>query len=138
MYRATVLLRHLSSPTSVRAMSSTPIGPYSPFRIAGGFVYTSGQIPLDPATNALVPGGIKEQTAQVFANLAAVLASAGTSLDNVFKAMVFIKDMNQFAALNEAYTEGFGSNRPARSCVEVARLPKDCLVEIEVIATLPQ
>lgn len=109
------------------------IGPYAQAVKVNGLVYTSGQIPLTPEGN-LVEGSIEEQTKQVFANLQAVLAEAGSSLQDVIKATVFIKDMNEFAALNEVYAEHFGSHKPARSTVEVARLPKDVKVEIEVIA----
>ena len=112
------------------------LGPYSQAVKAGGFVYCSGQIPIDPAKNAIVDGPIEAQTRQVIANLANVLTAAGSSLANVVKTTVFIKDMNDFAALNGVYAEMFGDTKPARSCVEVARLPKDVKVEIEAIATL--
>ncbi|QTD40229.1 RidA family protein [Sporosarcina sp. Te-1] len=111
------------------------IGPYAQAVKANGFVYTSGQLPMTP-NGQLLEGTIEEQTHQVFANLKAVLEEAGTSLDKVIKATVFIKDMNQFAALNGVYAEHFGSHTPARSTVEVARLPKDAAVEIEVIAVI--
>ena len=109
------------------------IGPYSQGIIVNNMFYSSGQIPLTPA-GVLVTGDIEAQTHQVFANLKAVLAEAGASLDTVIKTTVFIKDMNDFAKLNDVYAEYFGEHKPARSCVEVARLPKDVLVEIEVIA----
>jgi len=109
------------------------IGPYSQGIIVNNMLYTSGQIPLT-AGGELVNGGVKEQTHQVFKNLQAILSSEGTSLEKVVKTTVFIKDMNDFAALNEVYGEYFNTHKPARSCVEVARLPKDVLVEIEVIA----
>jgi len=109
------------------------IGPYSQATKVGPFLYTSGQIPLRP-DGSLVTGDIKEQTHQVFTNLQAVLEQAGGSLQDVVKATVFVKDMNDFAALNEVYADYFGDHRPARSTVEVARLPKDVKVEIEVIA----
>ncbi|MFJ7936799.1 RidA family protein [Sporosarcina sp. NPDC096371] len=109
------------------------IGPYAQAVSVNGFIYTSGQIPLTPE-GQLVEGTIEEQTHQVFANLKAVLAEANSSLDKVVKATVFIKDMNEFAALNEVYATHFGAHTPARSTVEVARLPKDVKVEIEVIA----
>lgn len=109
------------------------IGPYSQGIIVNNMFYSSGQIPLTPA-GVLVTGDIEAQTHQVFANLKAVLAEAGASLDTVIKTTVFIKDMNDFARLNDVYAEYFGEHKPARSCVEVARLPKDVLVEIEVIA----
>lgn len=109
------------------------IGPYSQGIIVNNMFFSSGQIPLTPA-GELVSGGIKEQTVQVFKNLQAVLAEAGASLDTVGKATVFIKNMDDFAELNEIYGEFFAGHKPARSTVEVARLPKDVLVEIEVIA----
>lgn len=109
------------------------IGPYSQGVVSGDMFYSSGQIPLTPA-GEIAGDAIGEQTHQVFANLKAVLAEAGSSLDNVIKTTVFIKDMNDFAALNEIYASYFGDHKPARSTVEVARLPKDVKVEIEVIA----
>ncbi|MBG9795553.1 deaminase [Paenibacillus dendritiformis] len=111
------------------------IGPYSQAVRWGNLVFTSGQIPLT-AEGQLVEGGIEEQTHQVFRNLKAVLQEAGTSLDKVLKATVFLKDMNQFAQINAIYEAYFGSHKPARSTVEVARLPKDVLVEIELIASI--
>lgn len=110
------------------------IGPYSQAIKLGGLLFTSGQIPLD-SSGQLVEGGIEEQTHQVFRNLEAVLSVAGASFQDVVKATVFIKDMNQFAAVNGIYASYFGEHKPARSTVEVARLPKDVLVEIEVIAS---
>ena len=109
------------------------IGPYSQGIIVNNMFYSSGQIPLT-ARGELIEGDVREQTHQVFKNLAAVLEAAGASFDSVVKATVFIKDMNDFAAINEVYGEYFSAHKPARSCVEVARLPKDVLVEIEVIA----
>lgn len=110
------------------------IGPYSQGIKANGFVFTSGQIPLDPATGTF-PEGIKAQTRQSLLNVKAILEQAGTSIDKVIKTTVFLSDMNNFAAMNEVYAEIFGSsNHPSRSAVQVARLPKDALVEIEVIA----
>jgi 2-iminobutanoate/2-iminopropanoate deaminase len=109
------------------------IGPYSQGMIVNNLFYSSGQIPLT-AEGVMILGGIKEQTHQVFKNLAAVLSAAGASFDTVVKATVFIKSMDDFASINEVYGEYFSTNKPARSCVEVARLPKDALVEIEVIA----
>lgn len=111
------------------------IGPYSQGVIAGGVFYSSGQIPLN-AQGELVEGGITAQAEQVFENLKAVLEEAGSSLGEVIKATVFIKDMNDFAALNDVYASYFGEHKPARSTVEVARLPKDVQVEIEVIAQI--
>lgn len=110
------------------------IGPYSQAIAAGNLVFTSGQIPIDPATGEVVEGGVAEQAHQVFRNLQAVLAAAGCKLDDVIKATVFIKDMDQFAEINRVYALYFGEHKPARSTVEVARLPKDVLVEIELIA----
>jgi 2-iminobutanoate/2-iminopropanoate deaminase len=109
------------------------IGPYSQAVKVGNFLFTSGQIPLLP-NGDLLTGTIQEQTHQVFKNLQAVLAEAGASLSDVVKATVFIKDMNQFGDINAIYGEYFGDHRPARSTVEVARLPKDVGVEIELIA----
>lgn len=111
------------------------IGPYSQAVIYNGVVYTSGQIPLRP-DGTLVEGDIKKQTQQVFENLIAVLREAGTDLTRVVKATVYLKDMNHFAEVNEVYGEYFGTHRPARSAVEVSRLPKDVWVEIEVIAVV--
>ncbi|OCS92238.1 RidA family protein [Caryophanon latum] len=109
------------------------IGPYSQGIIVNGVFYSSGQIPLTAAGD-LVEGDIQAQTNQVFENLKAVLAEAGSSLDQVVKTTVFMKDMNDFVAMNEVYAQHFGEHKPARSAVEVARLPKDVKVEIEVIA----
>lgn len=112
------------------------LGPYSQAIVAGGVVYCAGQIPLDPATGNIVSGGIAEQTEQVLKNLRAVLKAAGSDLDRTVKTTVFIKDMNDFGAMNEVYgrAEYFGAQPPARSTVEVARLPRDVRVEIEVVA----
>jgi 2-iminobutanoate/2-iminopropanoate deaminase len=115
------------------------IGPYSQAVKCAGFLFASGQIALDPATGNIVPGGIVEQTERVMKNISAVLAGAGTSLEKVIKTTVFLKDMNDFAKMNEIYAgylSGDGKIAPARSTVEVARLPKDSLVEIEVVAIL--
>ncbi|MFF2450321.1 2-iminobutanoate/2-iminopropanoate deaminase [Neobacillus sp. NPDC058068] len=109
------------------------IGPYSQGIVVNNLFYSSGQIPLT-VEGTMVAGDIKDQTHQVFQNLQAVLSEAGASLETVIKATVFIKDMNDFAAVNEVYGEYFNVHKPARSCVEVARLPKDALVEIEVVA----
>ena len=110
------------------------LGPYSQALKTGGFIFCSGQIPINPATNMVEAATIEEQTRQAIANLKNVLEKAGSSLANVVKTTVFIKDMNDFAALNAVYAEMFGQTKPARSCVEVARLPKDVKVEIECIA----
>lgn len=111
------------------------IGPYSQAVKLGNLVFTSGQIPLG-LDGQIIQGGIKEQAHQVFANLKAVLESAGTNFTQVVKATVFMKDMNQFAELNEVYASYFGDHKPARSTVEVARLPRDVFVEIELIAAV--
>ena len=115
------------------------IGPYSQAVRVGNLVYTSGQIALDPASGQVVHGGIAEQTTRVLENLKAVLAAAGSDLSRVVKTVVFLKDMNHFAAMNAVYATYLapaGVVPPARSTVEVARLPKDSLVEIEVIASV--
>lgn len=115
------------------------IGPYSQAVRIGNLVYTSGQIALDPASGQIVSGGITEQTTRVLENLQAVLAAAGSDLSRVVKTVVFLKDINDFAAMNAVYATWLapaGVVPPARSTVEVARLPKDSLVEIEVIATV--
>ena len=109
------------------------IGPYSQAFVVNGVLYTSGQIPLDPANGQVVEGGIKEQTVQVMKNLKAVLEEANTNFENVFKTTCFLSDMGNFAAFNEVYGEYFTGN-PARSCVAVKDLPKGVLVEVEVIA----
>lgn len=110
------------------------IGPYSQGIYAGNLVITSGQLPIDSTTGAFAEGGIKEQTRQSLKNVEAVLAAAGLGMADVIKTTVFLKDMNDFAAMNEVYATFFTANPPARSAVEVARLPKDALVEIEAIA----
>lgn len=111
------------------------IGPYAQAIRAGNFLYTSGQIPLTPA-GELVVGTIQEQTHQVLTNLKAVLAAEGAGFQDVIKTTVFLKDMNQFTEFNSVYAAYFGGHTPARSTVEVARLPKDVLVEIELIAAI--
>lgn len=118
------------------ASAPAAIGPYSQAVRCGGLLYTSGQIPLTTA-GELVAGGIEEQTRQVLTNLQAVLAAEGATLADVIKTTVFLKDMNQFAAFNDVYASFFGDHKPARSTVEVARLPKDVFVEIEGIAAVP-
>jgi len=110
------------------------IGPYSQAIKANGFIFASGQIPLDPATMRIVEGGVEEQTERVLDNLKAVLESAGSSLDRVVKTTVYLADMNEFAAMNEIYARYFGSTKPARATVQVARLPRDVKVEIDVVA----
>ena len=116
------------------AAAPAAIGPYSQGVEAGGLVITSGLLPIDPATGAFAEGGIAEQTRQSLENVKAILAQAGLGMENIIKTTVFLKDMNDFAAMNEAYAAFFPSNPPARSAVEVARLPKDASVEIEAIA----
>ena len=110
------------------------IGPYVQGRIAGGLLFASGQIALDPATGELVGATIEEQTARVMANVAAILEAAGTDFDRVLKATCYLADIGDFAAFNAEYAKSFGEARPARSAVGVAELPKGALVEVEVIA----
>ena len=112
------------------------IGPYSQAVASQGLVFLSGQIPLDPATNQLIAGGIEEQTARVLENLKAVLEAANSSLDRVVKTTVFLKDMGEFAKMNEVYGRYFPTNPPARATVEAARLPRDVRVEIDCIASV--
>ena len=111
------------------------IGPYSQAIMFDGLVFTSGQIPIDPPSGEIKAAGIEEQTHQVIKNLQAVLEEAGTSLEKVIKTTCFLKDINDFAAFNAVYAEYF-TGKPARSCVEVANLPKGALVEVEVIAKI--
>jgi 2-iminobutanoate/2-iminopropanoate deaminase len=110
------------------------IGPYSQAVKANGFVFTAGQVPFDPATGQLIEGDVARQTARVLENLKAIVEAAGSSLDRAVKATVYLKDMNDFAAMNEVYARYFPSNHPARSTVEAARLPRDVRVEIDLIA----
>ena len=112
------------------------LGPYSQAIKAGNLLFVSGQVPLVPETMEVVEGDVQAQTAQSLKNLKAILAESGADFSNVVKTTVFIKDMNEFAQINEVYAEFFGENKPARACVEVARLPKDVKVEIEVIAVV--
>lgn len=112
------------------------VGPYSQGIIANGFVFTAGQVPLVPGTKNFVEGGIQEQTRQSLTNVKGVLEAAGSSLDHAVKVTVFLQNMDDFAAMNEVYAEFFGENPPARSAVEVARLPLGAMVEIEVVALL--
>ncbi|WP_129597332.1 RidA family protein [Anaerophilus nitritogenes] len=112
------------------------IGPYSQAVKVGNFVFTSGQLPVDPKTGELIRGDIQKATKQSLENVSAILKEAGTSMDNVVKTTVFIKDMNEFSKINEVYAQYFLNDKPARSCVEVARLPKDADVEIEVVALI--
>ncbi len=122
---------------AVQAPGAAPaIGPYSPALKVGNFLFLSGQIPLDPASGQLVAGDIREQTTRVLENIGAVLAGAGVDFSNVVKSTVYLTDFNDFAAMNEIYATYFTAPYPARSTVEVSRLPKDCKVEIEVLAVL--
>lgn len=123
----------------MKTIISTPkapaaIGPYSQAVAVGDMIYTSGMIPIIPETGELETGDIKAQARQAISNLIALLEEAGSNADSVVKTTVFIKDMNDFAAVNEVYAGFFKENCPSRSCVEVARLPKDVLIEIEAIA----
>jgi len=111
------------------------IGPYSQAVRIDSLVFTSGQIPIDPGTGEIVSGDVKAQTEQVLKNLEAVLEAAGSSLDRIVKTTLFIQDMNSFTSINEVYAKFFQEFRPARSTVEVARLPKDVLIEVEAVAT---
>lgn len=126
---------------SAKLIVATPaapaaIGPYSQATIHNGIAYLSGQIPLDPATGQIVPGGIAEQTARVLDNLRAILEASGASLDTVLKTTVFLADMADFPAMNEVYARYFATNPPARATVQAARLPRDARVEIECIAAV--
>ncbi len=112
------------------------VGPYSQAVLAGNILFLSGQIPINPATGELVKSSIEEETRQCLENAKAILEEAGTTLENVIKATVFIKDMDQFSRINEVYGQYFHTHKPARACVEVARLPKDVNVEIEMIAVV--
>jgi 2-iminobutanoate/2-iminopropanoate deaminase len=125
----------------MREAVSTPsapaaIGPYSQAIRAGNLLFLSGQIPLDPATGNLVDGGVEAQTRQVFKNIGEILKAGGTSFDGVVSATVYLADMNDFAKVNEIYATYFSDPAPARATVQVARLPRDCKVEIQVIAAL--
>jgi 2-iminobutanoate/2-iminopropanoate deaminase len=125
----------------MRLSVSTPsapaaIGPYSQGIKAGNLLFVSGQIPIDPATGVVVDGDISTQTRRVFQNLKAILAAAGTSFDAVVRTTVYLSDINDFAAMNEVYGTFFSAPAPARSTVQVARLPRDARVEIDLIATL--
>mgnify|MGYP000636280617 FL=1 len=125
----------------MKTVISTPkapaaIGPYSQAIQIGQLLFTSGQVPIDPETGAIVEGGIQEQARQSLNNIKAILNAAGTNMGAVVKTTVFLQDMNDFAAMNEVYAQFFQEPYPARSAVQVARLPKDVLVEIEAIAQL--
>jgi 2-iminobutanoate/2-iminopropanoate deaminase len=113
-----------------------PIGPYSQAVKSNGFVFVSGQVALDPKTNEFVGSDVRQQTERVLENLKAILEASGVSLNHVVKTTVFLKDMNDFTAMNEVYARYFIAASPARSAVQAARLPKDALVEIDLIASL--
>ena len=137
--RIRVLLEILGTQILMKEIVSTTnapgaIGPYSQAIKAGGMVFCSGQIPIDPATGEFVSDVVSEQTEQVLKNLSEVLKAAGTSLDGVVKTTVFLADMNDFAEMNEVYGRYFSDNKPARATVQAARLPRDAKVEIECIA----
>ncbi len=112
------------------------IGPYSQGIKAGGFVFVSGQMPVDPISNAVVEGGIEAQTTQVLENIKAILADQNLTMDNVVKTTVFLKDLNDFQVVNGIYGDYFKAQAPARACVQVVKLPKDVMVEIEAIAVV--
>jgi 2-iminobutanoate/2-iminopropanoate deaminase len=114
------------------------IGPYSQATVAGGFLFTAGQIALDPANGKIVDGGIVEQTKRVLANLSAVLAGAGTSWNDVVKTTIYLVELADFSTVNDLYGQHLGAARPARSTVQVAALPRGALVEIDAIALLPR
>ncbi|HEV2836497.1 MAG TPA: Rid family detoxifying hydrolase [Pyrinomonadaceae bacterium] len=116
--------------------TGTPNGIFSPAIIAGDLVFTSGQIGIDPKTGQMVEGGLEAQLEQVFRNLSTVLEASGSSIDHVVKATVFLADMNDYNAMNELYRKQFKGDPPARSTVQVARLPRDARIEIEVVAVL--
>lgn len=111
-----------------------PIGPYSQAIKANGFIFVTGQIPLDPTTQQIIEGSVTQQAERALQNISGILRAAGSSMDKVVRCVVFLKNMNDFAAMNEVYGKFFSGNPPARSTVEVARLPKDCLIEIEATA----
>ena len=131
---------HICEPIRLLHSGDAPaaIGPYSQSVAVGGWLHTSGQIGLDPATGDLVPGGFEAQARRVFANLEAVLASAGCGFADVVKTLVFLADMADFPVLNGIYADAFGEHRPARSTVAAAGLPKGARIEIELIARIPR
>ena len=124
--------------TTVISTAAAPaaIGPYSQAIRTGNLLFVSGQVPLDPATGQLLEGDIRVQTRQVFKNLAAILEAAGSGFARVVKTTVYLRDLGEFAAMNEVYAEFFGDQPPARATVQVARLPRDAAVEIEVVAEI--
>lgn len=127
-----------ASPVRVVSTAGAPeaIGPYVQGIVAGGFLFASGQVPIDPKTGAIVGSTVVEQAHQVLKNLQAVVAASGTTWDRVVKVTIFLTDLNAFASLNGVYAEYFSSHRPARACVEVSRLPKDALVEMDLVAAV--
>ena len=127
----------MSVQTLSTALAPAAIGPYSQATMAGGFLFTAGQIPLDPTSGELVAGDVVPQAEQVLANLAAVLAKAGCTWTDVVKTTVFLQDMADFPRFNEVYAKALGDARPARSTVQVAALPRGVAVEVELIAKLP-
>jgi len=133
---AGVLVQGLTMNRKIVSTDAAPkaVGPYSQAVWAGDLLFCAGQIPLDPTTGQVVPGGVVEQTVRVLENLRAVLVSQGLDLANIVKTTVFVADLNHFTALNEVYARYFTGDFPARSTVQVARLPKDALVEIEAVA----
>ncbi|CAG8468153.1 12886_t:CDS:2 [Funneliformis mosseae] len=132
------LVRQYTTRNMARPISTTEapgaLGPYSQAIVANGFVFVSGQLPVVPATGNIISEDIKEQTTQAVTNLSNVLKAAKVDLSKVVKTTVYLKDMNDFPSVNEAYAKVFGDNRPARACVEVSRLPKDVKIEIDAIA----
>lgn len=112
------------------------IGPYSQAVVAGNLIFTSGQLPIDPANGQLINDDVKKAAERSMENIKAILEAADSSLDKVIKTVIYLKDMNDFAAVNEVYSRYFQSNEPARSCVQVAKLPKDGILEIEAIALI--
>ncbi len=126
-------IRSISTEKAPRA-----IGPYSQAVVANGFVFVAGQLPIDPLTGQIVSGDISSQTKRVLENISCILEAAGTSLDQVVKTTIFLRDLGQFDAVNEAYGQYFSENRPARATVEVSRLPKGAEIEIEAVAVFPK
>jgi 2-iminobutanoate/2-iminopropanoate deaminase len=131
-------LKIMSIKQVATSLAPKAIGPYSQAVIANGFLFTAGQVPFIPETMEIVEGDIQVQTRQCLKNLKAILEEAGSGFDKVVKTTVFLKDMNDFIKMNETYSEMFGEARPARSAVEVARLPRDVKVEIECVAVVPK
>jgi len=134
LFLSTLLIIYFMRTIISTSKAPKAIGPYSQSIEVNGFIYTSGQIPVNAQTGNIAEGGIKEQTKQVFENLESVLKAAGSNLGKVIKTTCFLQSMNDFAAMNEVYASFFTSDFPARSTVEVARLPKEVLIEIEAIA----